>query len=87
MGKKRTKLSDQLRQAIETADKSRYVLAQETGIDQATLSRFMHGKGGLSTEGMDLLGESLGLELKLKRATRKPTKRPTQNRTARKKRK
>jgi transcriptional regulator with XRE-family HTH domain len=69
MGKKRTKVTDQLRRAIETADKSRYALFQETGIDQATLSRFMHGKGSLSAEGIDLLAEALGLEL-VKRQSR-----------------
>lgn len=63
MSAKRLKLSDQLRRAIETADKSRYVLWQETGIDQATLSRFMAGKGGLSVDGWDRLAEALGLEL------------------------
>jgi transcriptional regulator with XRE-family HTH domain len=63
MKMKRTKVTDQLRRAIETADKSRYALAQETGIDQATLSRFMHGKGGLSIEGLDLLADAIGLEL------------------------
>jgi len=71
MTRKRTKVTDQLRRAVETADKSRYALAQETGIDQATLSRFMHGKGGLSMEGWDLLAEALGLELVAKRRPRK----------------
>ena len=71
MATKRTKLTDQLRRAIETADKSRYALAQETGIDQATLSRFMHGKGGLSMDGWNLLAEALGLEL----VRRQPRKR------------
>lgn len=75
MRTKRTdKLTDQLRRAIETSDKSRYTLWQETGIDQATLSRFMHGKGGLSLEGWDLLGEALGLELVAKRPTKRRTK-------------
>ena len=71
MTPKRIKMTDQLRRAIETADKSRYKLAQETGIDQATLSRFMHGKGGLSLDGWDLLAEALGLEL----VARRPAKR------------
>ncbi len=61
-------MSDQLRTAIETGDKSRYRLAKETGIDEATLSRFIHHKGGLSLDGLDRLGEALGLEL----TTRQP---------------
>lgn len=64
-------LTDQLRQAIETADKSRYALSKETGIDQAVLSRFVHGKGGLSLESWDRLAEALGLEL-VKRRRPKP---------------
>ena len=71
MARKRLKLTDQLRTAIETADKSRYRLSKETGIDEATLSRFMHGKGGLSMDGLDRLAEALGLDLTARRpATR-----------------
>ncbi len=40
-----------------------------TGIDQAALSRFVHGKG-LSMESLDALAECLGLEI-----TRQATKR------------
>ena len=58
-----TPLSDQLRHAIETCGKSRYQVSQETGIDQATLSRFMTGKGGLSMPVLDRLGAYLGLQI------------------------
>ena len=74
MAPKRTKLTDQLKAAIDAAGKSRYTLWQETGIDQATLSRFMHGKGGLSMDGLDRLAEALGLELVARPAKRKTTK-------------
>ena len=75
MAPKRTKLTDQLKAAIDAADKSRYALSEETDIDQATLSRFMHGKGGLSMDGLDRLAEALGLELVARRpAKRKATK-------------
>ena len=40
-------LTNQLRKAIDAGGKSRYQIAKETGIDEATLSRFMHGKGRL----------------------------------------
>jgi DNA transposition AAA+ family ATPase len=56
-------LSDQLRQVIETCGKSRYQISQETGIDQATLSRFMAGKGGLSIPILDRLGKFLDLRI------------------------
>ena len=39
------------------------MIAAETGIDAATLSRFMNGKGGLSMEGLDLIAECLGWSL------------------------
>jgi len=63
MKRKPVKLSEQVRQAIETCGKTRYQISQDTGIDQATLCRFMGGKGGLSIPVLDTLGEYLGLRL------------------------
>ncbi len=63
MKPKQLKLSDQIRQTIETCGKTRYQIGQDTGIHQATLSRFMNGKGGLSIPVMDRLGEYLGLNI------------------------
>ncbi len=63
MGHRRIKLTDQLRRAIDGSGESRYAIAKETGIDEATLSRFMHGKGGLSMDGWDLIAGYLGLDL------------------------
>ena len=68
MGKKRRKkeaVSDQIRRLIETCGLTRYQIWQLTGIDQATLSRFMSGEAGLSTPALDRLGELLDLELKM----------------------
>lgn len=65
-------LTDQLRQAIEDSGLTRYEIAKRTGIDQATLSRFVTRKLGLSMEALDALGECLGLSIV---STRKPTKR------------
>lgn len=63
-GKRRTKkLSDQLRAIIDASEISRYEISKQTGIDQATLSRFMLGNGGLSIEGLDLIADCLGLRL------------------------
>ena len=72
MGHRRIKLTDQLRRAIDGCGKSRYEIAKETGIDEATLSRFMHGKGGLSMDGWDLIAGCLRLDLVA--ATRPRTK-------------
>ena len=66
--KRPEKLTEQVRQAIENCGKSRYQISHDTGIDQATLCRFMGGKGGLSNPILDTLGEYLGLRI----ATGKP---------------
>jgi transcriptional regulator with XRE-family HTH domain len=54
-------LSEAIRQAIETCGKTRYQISQETGIDQATLSRFMSGKGDPKLSTLDLLLPAIGL--------------------------
>ena len=66
MSAKRHKFSDQIRRAIIASGKSRYRLAKETGIDTATLSRFIHRKGGLSIEAIDALADLLGWNLDAK---------------------
>ncbi len=63
MKRKQAKLSEQVRQAIDTCGKTRYQISQDTGIDQATLCRFMGDKGGLSIPVLDTLGEYLGLRI------------------------
>lgn len=57
------KLSDQIRKAVDKSGVTRYRLAKETGIDQGALSRFHHGKAGLSLNALDRLGAYLGLEI------------------------
>ncbi|HEX4150347.1 MAG TPA: helix-turn-helix transcriptional regulator [Pirellulales bacterium] len=52
--------TESIRHAIETSGQSCYRIGKETGIDTATLSRFMHGKGGLSMPNLDALAEHLG---------------------------
>lgn len=64
MAKKQShKLSDQIRYVIDDAGLSRYAISQLTDIDQAALSRFMHGKSGLSLDALDRLGECLDLSI------------------------
>jgi hypothetical protein len=63
MKRKQIKLSEQVRQAIDTCGKTRYQISQDTGIDQSTLCRFMGGSGGLSIPVLDTLGEYLGLRI------------------------
>lgn len=56
-------VSDQLKDAILNCGQTRYRIAQETGITEATLSKFIHGHHGLSLETVDTLGQYLGLQL------------------------
>ena len=66
--RKATKVSDQIRAAIESSGLTMYRIAQETGIHKSALSRFMSGERGLSTTALDILGEFLGLEIVVKKA-------------------
>jgi len=65
-----SKLSDQLREAIDASGMSRYAVCKALGVDQGLMSRFMAGKGGLSMETIDMLADLLGLKL----VTTKPAK-------------
>lgn len=63
MAKKRVKLSDQVRRAVDKSGMSRYAICKALGMDQATMSRFMAGGGGLSMAYLDALADYLGLEI------------------------
>lgn len=65
MKKRPLTLTDQIRQAVEDCEKSRYQIAKETGVDKAALSRFVHGERGLSVENLDLVAECIGLRVVL----------------------
>ena len=58
---------DQIRQAIEESDKTRYRIAKDTGISESRLSLLMSGKRGLSIEALEALADYLGLEVALRR--------------------
>ena len=63
MATKRKQISEQLRDAILNADISRYRIAQETGLTEAGLSRFVNGVSGLFLDSIDKIGECLGLDI------------------------
>jgi plasmid maintenance system antidote protein VapI len=65
------KVSNALRLKIEGATVSRYAIAKTTGIQQATLSRFIHGQRGLDGKSIDKLAKFFGLELRPVRQKRK----------------
>jgi transcriptional regulator with XRE-family HTH domain len=69
MAKKREKLSDQVRRAIEASGLSRYRICQEAGILQSVMSRFMNRRGMLSMERLDALADLLALNITVGNAT------------------
>ncbi len=75
----RTKpISDQLRDAIERSGLSWYAIAGETGIDKATIGRFMKGTHDLAPHNIDRLGEFFGIKITVTKPTgtlAKPAKR------------
>lgn len=60
---KKTTFSDALRQAIERSELTRYRIAQQTGIAESVLSRFVNRQTNLSLANIDRLCEALGLRL------------------------
>jgi hypothetical protein len=63
MAKKRIKLSDQIRLAIDTCGQTRYAIAKATAISEATLSRFFTGERGLPMKTLDRLADYLDLNI------------------------
>ena len=59
--KRRRALSEQLRSIIEQGQMSRYEISKRSGVDASQLHRFVTGKGRLTTDSLDRVGEVLGL--------------------------
>jgi transcriptional regulator with XRE-family HTH domain len=76
MARRRVKLSDQIRRAVDAAGVSRYVICKATGIDKALMSRFMASTGGLSVASLDALADVLGLDIAATGSQRKLESRP-----------
>lgn len=60
------RLADQIRAAIEMSQLSRYEMSKQSGVDEATLSRFVNGKGSLSLESIEKLALVLDLQIVVK---------------------
>ncbi len=73
MSKRRAKLSDQIRRAVDDCGQSRYRISKETGIDASTLSRFASGERGLPMNTLDRLADYLDLNITVGKG-RKPRK-------------
>ncbi len=65
---------DAIRKAIAKSRKSRYRLWQETGISQAQLCEFLHGRRGMTMESLETLAKALGLEIMVRPVKHKPAK-------------
>lgn len=76
MSKKPT-FTEQIRRLIETSGDTRYRIGVETGIDHATMSRFMNGKAGLSLPNLDALADYLEWEVVAQPKSQQSTKRTT----------
>ena len=61
--------SDQVRRAIRNCGLTRYRLAQEAGVEQASLSRFMAGSG-ITTTTLDAIAKVLRLSVEMKGPTK-----------------
>ena len=64
-------IHDSIRKAIAEGEKTRYQLWQETGISQAQLCEFVHGRRGMTIENLELLANVLGLEIVIRRRKRR----------------
>ncbi len=63
MGKRRVKLSNQIRQAVVACGVTRYSISKATGISESALSRFVSGERGLSLGTLDRLADFLELSI------------------------
>lgn len=57
------RLADQIREAIRDCGTTNYVLAQQVGVSESALSRFMAGKSGLNLSTLDKLADVIGFEI------------------------
>ena len=68
------KVSDQIRQIIRESGMTQTEINALIELDPATMSRFMHGKGGLSVEVLDRLGDLFKLKVQSRRSELKMKK-------------
>ena len=66
--------ADQIRRLIETSGQTRYRIGVETGIEHATLSRFMSGKTGISLHNLNVLAAYLDWKVISNRQSKSVTK-------------
>ena len=52
-----------VREALRTAEKSRYRIAKETGLSETALGLFLHGHRGMTLDRLEYLADYLNLEI------------------------
>ena len=72
MSKKRLKLTDQIRRAVDECGRTRYAICKHLDIPQPRMSRFMERGEGLSLERLDALADALRLRIVVEGPTRVP---------------
>ncbi|MCB9840975.1 MAG: helix-turn-helix transcriptional regulator [Phycisphaeraceae bacterium] len=55
--------ADELKRLIEASGRSRYDIAQASGVTQGQLSRFVNGLVGMNPESMEKVADALGYRL------------------------
>ena len=68
--KKRQTFPELLRKTIEQSGKSRYAIAQETGVSAGILSRFVSGERSITIDTADKLCHALGLTMKAEKRSK-----------------
>jgi transcriptional regulator with XRE-family HTH domain len=66
---KALKLSDQIRRAVDASGLSHNAICKALNINKGAMSRFMHGKVGMTTANLDRLAGLLRLEIKKGRSS------------------
>lgn len=73
--------SEQIRDAIKATKVSRYSLADQTGVSESVLSRFMTGKQSISLSTLDKIADVLGLQVTVGVSTARQKPKRTANRS------
>jgi transcriptional regulator with XRE-family HTH domain len=68
------RLMDEIRKAVETCGKTRYRIAQESGVSAGQLSRLVNGERGLRVETIERLADYLGLRIRIEPKTKTRTR-------------
>jgi transcriptional regulator with XRE-family HTH domain len=67
MAHKRKKITDQFREHFKACGKSQAQIARDTGLDVATICRFVSGERFLSPTALDTLAEYFGWEVSIRK--------------------